>query len=290
MHPFGCEAETSLQDLFEYFKRCLQHGEWELASACVPQLITSTGGLSENLQDLIKAIVCHPYNLKWESVGSPHKLAWFWLQVLLKWTEEQISPSVRRELEFLLLLEELGSESIPDTVLKDLHQAFLDTQSNQKPAAGSRSTDAAVESCLRTLLEKKPRLAQCLAQFLQDQSWTDGHSLQRPFVQHLMNKLRKPERKQEKVEEWVEEIYAVLAVMPWSSGSSGGQFEALCEVLWAARHGPLTEERILNSLLRPRCHALVSVYCSTALRLQRDHLLRSSPNTQGSLIIFSHVT
>uniref|UniRef100_A0A673C1U7 Zinc finger FYVE domain-containing protein 26 n=1 Tax=Sphaeramia orbicularis TaxID=375764 RepID=A0A673C1U7_9TELE len=63
MHPFGCEAETSLQDLFGYFKKCLQHGEWELASACVPQLVNSSGGLSENLQDIIKAIVCHPYSL-----------------------------------------------------------------------------------------------------------------------------------------------------------------------------------------------------------------------------------
>lgn len=65
MHPFGCESETSLQDLFEYFKSCLQHGEWELASACVPQLVNSTGGLSENLKDIIKAIVHHPYKLKW---------------------------------------------------------------------------------------------------------------------------------------------------------------------------------------------------------------------------------
>jgi len=65
MHPFGREAETSLRDLFEYFKRCLQHGEWELANACVPQLVNSTGGLSENLRSIIKAIVCHPYNLKW---------------------------------------------------------------------------------------------------------------------------------------------------------------------------------------------------------------------------------
>uniref|UniRef100_A0A8D0CMK2 Zinc finger FYVE domain-containing protein 26 n=1 Tax=Sander lucioperca TaxID=283035 RepID=A0A8D0CMK2_SANLU len=83
MHPFGCEAETSLQELFEYFKRCLQHGEWGLANACVPQLVNSTGGLSENLRDIIKAIVCHPYNL------NPHRLAWFWLQVLEKWTEEE---------------------------------------------------------------------------------------------------------------------------------------------------------------------------------------------------------
>ncbi|KAK2826639.1 hypothetical protein Q5P01_020853 [Channa striata] len=276
MHPFGCEAETSLQDLFEYFKSCLQHGEWELASACVPQLVSSTGGLSEKLRDIIKAIVCHPYSLKWEALGSPHKLAWFWLQVLEKCTEE--------ELEFLLLLEELGSEGIQETVLKELHQVFMHTQSDQKVAEDLRTTDAAVESCLQTLLEiKKPRLAQSLAQFLQDQSCTDDYVLQCTFIRHLMKKLGKPERKPEKVEEWVEEIYSVLAVMPWSSRKNGGQFEALCEALWAARDGPLKEERILSSLLRPRCDALVSVYCSTALRLQRDRLLRSAPNTQVDL-------
>uniref|UniRef100_A0A3B4V2U8 Zinc finger FYVE domain-containing protein 26 n=1 Tax=Seriola dumerili TaxID=41447 RepID=A0A3B4V2U8_SERDU len=193
MYPFSCEAETSLQDLFEYFKRCLRHGEWELASACVPQLVNST--LSQNLRDIVKAIIRHPYSL-WESVGSPHKLAWFWLQVLEKWTEEQ------------------------------------------------------------------------------------EHTLQHTFIQYLMRKLGKPERKPEKVEEWVEEIYAVLAVMPWSSRRGGGQFEALCEALWAARDGPLREGRILSSLLRPQCGALVSVYCATALRLQRDRLLRSAPHTQ----------
>lgn len=30
----------------------------------------------------------------------------------------QVHPHVRRELEFLLLLEELGSEGIPETLLK----------------------------------------------------------------------------------------------------------------------------------------------------------------------------
>ncbi|XP_068437134.1 zinc finger FYVE domain-containing protein 26 isoform X2 [Clinocottus analis] len=284
MYPFGREAETSLRDLFEYFKRCLRHGEWELANACVPQLVNSTDGLSENLQSIIKAIVCHPYNLKWESVGSPHKLAWFWLQVLEKWTEEQVPLNVRRELEFLLLLEELGSESISPTVLKELHRAFLDTQSEKKAPQGSKTTNATVESSLRTLLEKKkPRLALSLTQFLQDESCTDDHALQNTFIQHLVKVLGKPERRLEKVGEWVEEIYAVLSVMPWSSGKSGGQLEALCEALWAARDQPLKEERILSSLLRPRCDALVSVYCAAALRLQRDHLLRSAPDTQVDL-------
>ncbi|XP_029982632.1 zinc finger FYVE domain-containing protein 26 isoform X2 [Sphaeramia orbicularis] len=281
MHPFGCEAETSLQDLFGYFKKCLQHGEWELASACVPQLVNSSGGLSENLQDIIKAIVCHPYSLKWESVGSPHKLAWYWLQVLEKRTEEQVSPSVRRELEFLLLLEELGSEGIAETFIKELHHVLSHPHAEQKTPEGLRTTNAAVESCLQTLLEKKkPRLAQSLAHFLQGQPCVEDCILQHTFIQHLMKKLEKPERRPEKMMEWVEEIYAVLSVMPWSSSRSNGQFEALCEALWASRDGPLKEERVLSSLLRPQCDTLVFLYCSTALRLQRDHLLRSAPETQ----------
>lgn len=101
-----------------------------------------------------------------------------------------------------------------------------------------------------------------------------------------MKKLGKPERSLEKVEEWVEEIYTVLSVMPWSPRKGDGQLEALCEALWAARDGPLKEERILSSLLRPRCDALVSAYCSAALRLQRDYLLRNAPETQGGLSVF----
>ncbi|MED6236556.1 hypothetical protein ATANTOWER_010927, partial [Ataeniobius toweri] len=189
-----------------------------------------------------------------------------------------ISPHIKRELEFLLLLEELGSEGIPETDLKELHQAFLASQSQE------RTSLATVESCLQTLLEKKkPRLAQTLAHFLQDPSSTEGHTLQHKFIQHLMRKLGKPEGRPEKVEQWVEEIYSVLALMPWSSHRSAPQLEALCEALWSARGGPLKEERILSCLLRPRCDTLVTVYCSTALRLQRDHLLRNAPETQVDL-------
>lgn len=52
--------------------------------------------------------------------------------------------------------------------LQELHRAFLDAQSEQNAPDGSRTTEAAVESCLRTLLEKKkPRLAHSLSHFLQ---------------------------------------------------------------------------------------------------------------------------
>ncbi|XP_061825020.1 zinc finger FYVE domain-containing protein 26 isoform X2 [Nerophis lumbriciformis] len=279
MHAFGCEAETSLQDLFEYFKRCLRCGEWELASACVPQLVKSTGH-SEKLREILKAAVCHPYKFKWESVGSPHMLAWFWLQVLEKQTEERVPSSVKRELEFLLLLEHLWSESIEEPLLKQVQRAFAATG----PAEGLTSAQAAVECCLQALLEKKrPRLAQSLTHFFQDEPSINDAALQHVFIRHLLDKLAKPETRAERTDEWVEEIYAVLAVMPWNSGAVRGQLEALCEALWAARDGPLAEERVLSALLRPQCDVLVSAYGSAALRLQRDHLLRSAPDSQAHL-------
>uniref|UniRef100_A0A8C6L1H5 Zinc finger FYVE domain-containing protein 26 n=1 Tax=Nothobranchius furzeri TaxID=105023 RepID=A0A8C6L1H5_NOTFU len=245
MHPFGCEAETSVRDLFEYFKRCLQHGEWELASACVPQLVNSVGGLSEELQDIIKAIICHPYRLKWGPIGSPHKLAWFWLQVLEKWTKERVNLKDGRKKVSLLL--QLKSQMFLEVHICDFKQAQI----------------IAFLARLQIIFP--------FLRVLQDQSCTEGHALQHTFIQHLMKKLGKPEGRHE----WVEEIYSVLSLLPWCSPRSDGQLETLCETLWAARDGPLQEERILGSLLRPRCDTLLSVYCSTALRLQRDHLLRN---------------
>lgn len=107
--------------------------------------------------------------------------------------------------------------------------------------------------------------------------------MQHTFIQYLMKKLGAPGP--EKAADWAQAIYAVLSVMPWSNCSRGGQLEVLCEGLWAARGGALTEERILSSLLRPRCDSLMAVYCSTALRLQRDLLLRGTPHIQGGAFV-----
>lgn len=122
---------------------------------------------------------------------------------------------------------------------------------------------------------------------MQDKSCADPHTLQHTFIQYLMKKLQHPEMRPEKVEDWVEGIYGVLSAMPWRASSRGGQLEVLCEALWAAREGPLTEARILSSLLRPGCDSLLSAYCGTALRLQRAHLLRSAPHVRGCLSVFS---
>lgn len=180
----------------------------------------------------------------------------------------------------------------------------MDAQTEKKSRKGSSTTSSAVDSCLRRLLEKKKaRLAQSVAHFLQvelnrvpgftfsgahfeshnfstqDQSCTedDAAALQLPFIHHLMKKVNDRSLSAEEVEE----VYTVLSVMPWRPSACSGQLGALCEALWSAREGPLKEERILSSLLRPQCDALVAVYCATALRLQRHQLLTSSPQLQG---------
>ncbi|KAK0146992.1 Zinc finger FYVE domain-containing protein 26 [Merluccius polli] len=256
MYPFGCDAQTSRRDLFVFFKRCLRHAEWELAAACVPQLVGPAGGHAEDVKDIIKAIISRPYKLKWQSVGTPHKLAWFWLQVLEKCTQE-----------------------------RELHGAFLETQSTLEGPGVSTATAACVESSLRTVLDRrKPTRAQALAHFLQGPS-TGGRrdsTLQDPFIHYLLERLRSPE---ERSAEWVDEICGVLSAMPPSSERSraSGHFQTLCEELWGCRGGPLTEERVLSALLRPHCDTLVGVYSATALRLQRDHLLRNTPGVPVDL-------
>ncbi|KAJ8411937.1 hypothetical protein AAFF_G00155750 [Aldrovandia affinis] len=286
MHPFGREEESSLQQLFGFFTLCARCGEWELARACVPQLKDAKGGSSQRLQDILLAIVTCPYLLRWEPVSSPHRLAWFWLQVLEKWSQEQVPVSVRRELEFLLVLEELGDE-VPETVLQELHQAFLDTQLERRGTVGASaglSTEA--RACLRALLETgRPRLAQALTGFLQGHRGSDdlverGHSLQDTFTNFLLERVAQlgPEDA-----EAVERLYSVLAVMPWDAERAGGQWQALCEALWGAGGGVLREERVLSSLLRPGSHSLLALYCSAALRLRRDQLLRDATNRKVDL-------
>ncbi|KAJ7988765.1 hypothetical protein DPEC_G00312610 [Dallia pectoralis] len=290
MHPHGCDPDTSRRELFKFFTRSLLSGEWELSAACVPQLGESEGDVSQRLRDIIQAIITHPHLLSWKSVGSPHRLAWFWLQVLEKWTKTEVSWSVRRELEFLLLLEVLGEE-VPETTLKELHHAFQTTQLDERKAPGEppetgRTPGPGIESCLQELLEqKRPRMAQALIHFLEDDPGsgkTRGPSLQDTFVRYLIERLEERGSGPEKVVDcWAEELCTVLALMPWRSERGGGQVEALCEALWRAREGPLQEERVLSSLLRPNCHTLLSLYSSTALRLDRDRLLRQTPSVQG---------
>lgn len=63
MHPFGREQESSVQDLYVFFTRCLRHGEWELAAACVQQLGQTAEEVPKPPDDIITAIIEQPYEL-----------------------------------------------------------------------------------------------------------------------------------------------------------------------------------------------------------------------------------
>ncbi|XP_050981696.1 zinc finger FYVE domain-containing protein 26 [Labeo rohita] len=282
MHPFGREEETSRRELFGFFTRCLRRGEWELAAACVGQLGDARGDDPHRPHDIVKAIVTHPYPLRWETVGSPHRLAWYWLQVLEKQTKIKVSRSVKRELEFMLLLEELGD--VPLSILKELHEAFLYSEKvkGKIPGDSTPPLSAAVLSCLRSLLTcQQPRLCHSLISFLQHSGHTRDHALQDVFIQHLTERVNVPVY--ERNEKWVEEVCSVLALAPWGPERSNAQLETLWEGLWSAREGPMTEERILGCLLRPQGQALLTAYCSTALKLLKQKLLREAPHTQVDL-------
>ncbi|XP_031436154.1 zinc finger FYVE domain-containing protein 26 isoform X2 [Clupea harengus] len=279
MFPFGREEENSLEELFSFFKRCLKHGEWELAAACVPQLGQTPGGVAQELRDIIWAIVKQPYPLAWGKMGSPHKLAWFWMLVLEDWTKEKVPEAVRTELEFMLVLEELGQD-VPEKVLKEFQQAFWDSRSDRKMSVPSAEVQAWVQDLLR---QGKPRLAEALVSFLRRGS-SEGsgcpwdYSLQDIFIQHLLEKLQEPPS-----EVWAEEVASVLALMPWSAERPKAELEGLWEALWKAKEGPLNEGRVLSSLLRPKDYTLVTHYSSASLRLLREQILREAPHTEEEL-------
>ncbi|KAG5857870.1 hypothetical protein ANANG_G00023980 [Anguilla anguilla] len=274
MHPFGREEESSLQQLFGFFTQCARRGEWELARACVPQLREAAGGPSERLQDILRALVTCPYPLRWETVGSPHRLAWFWLQVLERWSEEQVAVSVRRELEFLLVLEELGAApGFPG--LRVGGEGVAGGNGGAQRRGGVLSPGHAGGGAAATRpgprrLPAGPRARR--------RRPGEGPRLQGALTEFLLERVARlgpgPEHG-----EGAEQLCCALAVTPWDPERTGWNL-ALCEALWSAGGRGLREERVLGSLLRPGDHALLGLYCSTALRLQRDQLLRDTSSTQ----------
>ncbi|XP_058843286.1 zinc finger FYVE domain-containing protein 26-like isoform X1 [Acipenser ruthenus] len=302
MHPFGREEASSLEKLFVFFTQCLQRGEWALAQACVPQLREWQAGGVGRVQEILQAIVACPYQLRWDTVGSPHRLAWLWLQVLEKWFQEQIPVFVKSELEFMLLLEELQTEA-SENVLKELYQAFLHSHSpnitkEKKREPRSAQLSAEAVSCLWDVLSEKPGLAQALMGYLlaHDCDSDSLHKLFIDFLQEAVCGLRSGAGGRA-----VEQVYSGLSVLHCNPEQPAGELRQLCEALFESSWGeaaPLREERVLSCLLRPHDHALVSLYSSVATERTKEKLLEHKPHEQVSaelseaekviLALFSH--
>ncbi|XP_041095786.1 zinc finger FYVE domain-containing protein 26-like [Polyodon spathula] len=302
MHPFGREEASSLEKLFVFFTQCLQRGEWALAQACVPQLWEWHGGGTGQVQEILQAIVACPYQLRWDTVGSPHRLAWLWLQVLEKWSQEQIPVFVKSQLEFMLLLEELQTEA-SENVLKEFYQAFLHSHSpnitkEKKRERQSAQLSAEAVSCLWDVLSEKPRLAQALTGYLlaHDCDSDSLHKLFIDFLQEAVCGLRSGAG-----DRAVEQVYSGLLILHCNPERPARELRQLCEALFESSWGetaPLSEERVLSCLLRPHAHALISLYSSVAMERTKEKLLEGKTHEQVSaelseaekvfLALFSH--
>ncbi|XP_039598163.1 zinc finger FYVE domain-containing protein 26 isoform X1 [Polypterus senegalus] len=293
MHPFGQEEQTSVEKLFAFFTWCLRQGEWELAQASIGQLKEWHGEGAGQVEEILQAVVSCPYKLRWETVGSPHRLAWFWLLVLEKWFPDKVPEFVKRELEFMLLLEELPSGTT-ENVLKELHLAFLHIHSphiiqERKREHWSRPLSAETTLCLQALLEKVPRLAQALIGYLLTDGSESVHvehnfllqKLFTEFLQDSLNRLRNDRQIPSSSEQrrTIENVYSVLSVMHVHPDRQAAQLWNLCESLFDATWGEagfLCEERILACLLRPGNYALVNLYSSVASKMRKGKLLKQT--------------
>ncbi|NWQ93761.1 ZFY26 protein, partial [Burhinus bistriatus] len=306
MHSFGNEEAASLERLFGFFCECVQHGDWELAQACVPQLSQWHGDGPEKVEAILQALVACPIGVRWGQNSSPWRTAWLWLLVLEKWlarNQKTVPVVLQRETEFLLFLEELQKD-VSEEVLKELFEAFECTQNkhitDRKRRDGcSHRFSLDVVSALRKLLLRAPQRAKALLEFFQEEQGTHSSSLrqycslQNIFVEFLRDSLKSLQRLQCSSEisaeldqrELVDTIYAALSIVTFEVEHQADEvrhlFRELLDVCWA-EGSSLREEKLLSCMLRKQSHGLLSLYSSVLIERMREKFLMSKSIRKGS--------
>ncbi|KFW94120.1 Zinc finger FYVE domain-containing protein 26, partial [Phalacrocorax carbo] len=306
MHAFGNEEAVSLEQLFGFFCECVQHGDWELAQACVSQLSQLHGDGPEKVEAILQALVACPVGVRWGQNSSPWRTAWLWLLVLEKWlarNQKTVLVVLQRETEFLLFLEELQKD-VSEEVLKELFEAFECTHNNhvtdRKRRDGcSHRFSLDVVSALRKLLLRAPQRAKALLEFFQEEQGAHSSSLQQYcslqniFVEFLHDSLKSLQRLQCSSEisaeldqrELVDTIYAALSIVTFEVEHQADEvrhlFRELLDVCWA-EGSPLREEKLLSCMLRKQSHGLLSLYSSVLIERTREKFLVSKSIRKGS--------
>ncbi|XP_064421077.1 zinc finger FYVE domain-containing protein 26 isoform X2 [Latimeria chalumnae] len=296
MHPFGHEKEASVEKLFEFFCERIQHEDWDLAQACIPQLHQQPLGGDERVKEILQAIVEWPYQLSSSMGFSPHRLAWLWLLVLEQWLTQDQKPLpafLRSKIEFMLLLEELPDE-VSDDVIKELHRAFLHSHGPEGSDERKREhcpegLDSWVISTLRNLLFQNPQLVRALVGYLlvgsnQGAAAEYNYPLHTLFINFLLDtlhSLKTAKETQGSLSEstpspHVETVYSVVSVLHCSAELQMEKLRQLCEELFDACDGegsPLNEERLMGCMLRKNDHFLVSLYGNVATERRKEKIL-----------------
>uniref|UniRef100_UPI00398EBA34 zinc finger FYVE domain-containing protein 26 isoform X2 n=1 Tax=Pristiophorus japonicus TaxID=55135 RepID=UPI00398EBA34 len=295
MHPFGREEEDSLERLFVFFCEHLRQGQWALAQACMPQLRQWQGGGAEQVKEILQAIVVCPYKLRWESVSSPHQLAWLWLLELERWWSHDLislPPFVRSEIEFFLLLEQLQSQ-ISQDVIKELHDIFLNCHNPDLMKVDYSAYKLSPEafSSLRNLLSSSPQLVQAVVAYLLVENSNSSaveynHTLQKLFVDFLRDALcslreaRQGKAKNGSVmdvhERITNQIYSVVSVLTFDAERQACEIRQLCEELYDACRATacgLSEERLLGFMIRKPIQTLISLYSTVSIEKSKEKLV-----------------
>lgn len=311
-HPFGKEETASQKQLFGFFCECLRRGEWELAQACVPQLHEAQGDIPKKVEDILRALVVCPNQLRCGQDINPQRLAWIWLLVLEKWLalEKKSLPTVfRRKLEFLLLSEDLPG-GIPEDILKDLYAVLAqDTvdpvlDGNQRQESWPPWLSSEAVSVLWDLLRQAPQPAQALLELLlgeDDGTGLRGWPLQKALVDLIrkaLRALRGPDAGPTGVED---AIYGALRTLRCPAEPLGVELRLLCEELLeacGAEGSPLREERLLGCLLHKAGRGLASLYGHTYAEKATEKPPQATPSGKVSpdhldpdramLALFSH--
>ncbi|XP_041069724.1 zinc finger FYVE domain-containing protein 26 isoform X2 [Carcharodon carcharias] len=298
IHPFGREEDDSLERLFMFFCEHLRQGHWALAQACMPQLRQWQSGGAEQVKEILQAIVVCPYKLRWESVSSPHRLAWLWLLELeLWWSHDQIllPPFVKSEIEFFLLLEQLQPQ-ISQDVIKELHDMFLNCHNpdllieKQEDLSAYKLSPEAFSS-LWDLVPSSPQLVQAVVAYLLVENGNNSaveynHRLQKLMVDFLRDGLCSlKEARQGKaktgsamdMDEWTKNhIYSVVSVLTFDMERQACEIRQLCEELYdaccATEYG-LSEERLLGFMLRKSNQTLISLYSTVSIQKNKEKLV-----------------
>ncbi|KAB0374715.1 hypothetical protein FD755_013207 [Muntiacus reevesi] len=276
-HPFGKEEAASQKQLLGFFCECLRRGDWELAKACVPQLHEAQGDIPKKVEDILRALVLCPNQLRCGQDISPQRLAWVWLLVLEKWLalEKKLLPAgFRRKLEFLLLSEHLPGD-ISEDILKELYAVLahdrvdpvLDGNLRQESLPPQLSSEAV--SVLWDLLRETPQVAQALLELLLgevDGAGLRGWPLQKALVDLIRKALRTLRGPTAAPPGTVDAIYGALRMLRCPAEPPRAELRLLCEELLEAcrlERSPLREEQLLGCLLHRAGRDLVSLYGHT---------------------------
>ncbi|XP_078590684.1 zinc finger FYVE domain-containing protein 26-like isoform X2 [Branchiostoma floridae x Branchiostoma japonicum] len=276
-HPFGREEAVAVSQLFVCFCNNVSLGQWELARACVEQLHRCREKTPCDIQDILKAIAQHPYELRsgGVSVPTPHHLSWMCITEFQGLqTEEQlpsanIHPDIYQDAEFRLLLFKAGKGASHNT-LQEVYRFHCcaitkrdSSREHQLATLTGLSTEAL--SFLKAVLQETPTLGHAILAHLtvsEDREMYLQHNqaLQKLYIDCVfedlktLNNLKENGDHTERSRDICRHLYDILALLNPSRDMVDLKLQDLFSELlsFVNRDQPCLQRSAINSCLLGR--------------------------------------